>query len=180
MARPSSIDQLPKEVREEIGRLREGGRTIDEILEHLRKLDMDVSRSALGRHVKKIEEVGEQLRKSRVMAEALVGKLGDEPDTKVARLNIELGHTLIMRLLAGDEDGGPVTLDAEQVMFITSSIQKLASARKTDADLVMKLQADADKKAIAAMETVAKKRGLSVADVASMKETFLGIRKAAA
>jgi len=179
MPRPSSIDQLAPEIREEIGRLRDRGRTLDEILDHLRKLDVDVSRSALGRHVKKIEEIGAQLRESREVAEALVRQLGDTPDSGVARLNIELGHTLIMRLLAG-KDGGPVELGPEEVMFVTSAIQKLTSARKTDADLILKLQTEADRKAITAMEAAGKKRGLSAADVASLKETFLGIRKAAA
>ncbi|KAA0678087.1 DUF3486 family protein [Roseomonas genomospecies 6] len=173
MAR-STIERLPKEIREEIGRLRQGGRTIDEILDKLRELGADVSRSAVGRHVKKIEEIGAKLRQSREIAEALVRELGDEPDTKVTRLNIEMGHTLIMRLLSGETEFGP-----EEVMFLTSSIQKLASARKTDADLIMKLQADADKKAMAAMETVAKKRGLTPEAIASIKEDFLGIRKAA-
>lgn len=176
----STIERLAKPIREEVGRLQSDGATIDEIVDHLRTLDVVVSRSAMGRHVKKLEEVGQQLRKSQAMAEALVGQLGDEPDAKVDRLNIELAHGMIMRLMTGDEDGGPVTLDAEQVMFVTSAIQKLAGARKTNADLVMRLQAEANKKAIAAMETVAKKKGLSADAIAAIKEDFLGIRKAAA
>ena len=60
MARPSSIDQLPETVRAEIGRLRQNGRTIDEILAHLRKLDgiAPISRSALGRHLQHMEKLG--------------------------------------------------------------------------------------------------------------------------
>lgn len=183
MAR-STLDRLPKEIREEIGRLREDGWTIDELVSRLTELrtagrhDVDVSRSAVGRYVQSMAKVGERLHQSRALAEAMVRQLGDEPDSKVARLNIELGHSIIMNLLTG-EDGQGVTLDPEQVMFVTSAIQKLTAARKTDADLIMKLQADADKKALAAMDTAARKRGLSADDVAALKETFLGIRKAA-
>ncbi|MBP2301296.1 DUF3486 family protein [Azospirillum picis] len=190
MAR-STLDRLPKEIREELGRLREDGWTIDELLHKLQELraagrhDLDVSRSAVGRYVQGMDKVGEQLRQSRAMAEALVRQLGDEPDTKVARLNIELGHSLIMNLMTGmagggteGDDGQPVQLDPEQVMFLTSSIQKLASARKTDAELILRLQTEADKRAIAAMEATAKRKGLSADTIADIKKDFLGIRKA--
>ena len=44
MARPSKIDRLPQELRDAIGDLRRQGRTIDEILAHLRSLGVgDVS-----------------------------------------------------------------------------------------------------------------------------------------
>ena len=58
MARPSTIQRLPTEVRELIAELREEGRTIDEVLEKLRELRLDVSRSALGRHVKQLDAIG--------------------------------------------------------------------------------------------------------------------------
>lgn len=187
MAR-STLDRLPKEIREELGRLREDGWTIDELLFKLQELrgagrhDLDVSRSAVGRYVQGIDKVGERLRQSRAMAEALVRQLGDEPDTKVARLNIELGHSMIMNLMTGVGPDGegcqPVQLDPEQVMFLSSSIQKLASARKTDAELVLRLQTEADKRAIAAMEATAKRKGLSADTIADIKKDFLGIRKA--
>lgn len=184
MAPRSTLDRLPKEIREELGRLRDDGWTIDELLSRLQGMraegrhDLDVSRSAVGRYVQGMDKVGERLRQSRAMAEGLVRQLGDEPDTKVARLNIELGHSLIMNLMTG-EDGAGVTLDPEQVMFITSSIQKLASARKTDAELVLRLQTEADKRAIATLEKVAKRRGLSAEMRDDLKQDFLGIRKAA-
>jgi len=59
MARPSSIERLPAELRELIGHLRERGRTIDEILAKLAELDVDVSRSALGRHVQHLDAAGD-------------------------------------------------------------------------------------------------------------------------
>jgi len=55
MARMSTVDRLPPEVRELIERLRGNGRTIDEILAKLRDLDAEVSRSALGRHIKLLD-----------------------------------------------------------------------------------------------------------------------------
>lgn len=183
MAPRSTIDRLPKEIREELGRLREDGWTIDELLSKLQALrtegrhDLDVSRSAVGRYIQTMDKVGERLRRSRAMAEGLVRQLGDEPDTKIARLNIEMAQSLVFDLMSG-EDGEGAKLDPEQVMFVTSSIQKLTSARKTDAELILRLRAEADKNAIAAMEATAKRKGLSQAVIADIKADFLGIRKA--
>ena len=67
MTRPSSIDTLDTAIQAEIGRLRMQGCTIDAIVQHLRTMHgvTTVSRSALGRHVKGLERVAEQIRRSR-------------------------------------------------------------------------------------------------------------------
>ena len=102
MPRPSTIDRLPETVRAEIGRLRQNGRTIDEILTHLRKLDgiAPVSRTALGRHIKGLDILGERLRRSRQISEALVAQLGDAPESQSARIGIELVQTAVMDLFS--------------------------------------------------------------------------------
>lgn len=48
VSRPSSVDRLPAEMRDAIGRLRDAGHTIDEIMAHLADMESMVSRSALG------------------------------------------------------------------------------------------------------------------------------------
>jgi DNA-binding transcriptional ArsR family regulator len=56
MAHMSTIRRLPAELREMIARLRQNGLTIDEIMAKLHELDVGVSRSALGRHIKLLDE----------------------------------------------------------------------------------------------------------------------------
>ena len=102
MARNSSIDRLPSEIREKIGQLRQAGKTIDEILEKLKELDIDVSRSALGRHCKQLEEVSKSIRQSRIVAEALAKNFGDEGENKVSQVNIELMHSLILKMMVNN------------------------------------------------------------------------------
>ncbi|MGH6909921.1 MAG: phage protein Gp27 family protein, partial [Phenylobacterium sp.] len=89
MARPSTIDKLDPKLRGLIGELRDKGHTIDEILTKLRELDVDVSRSALGRKVKQIDSIREMLKHSRDAAESIIKALGDGPENKTGRLNIE-------------------------------------------------------------------------------------------
>lgn len=175
---PSTIDKLPTEVRELIGRLREGGCTIDAILAKLTELDVEVSRSALGRHIKGLSEVGEQLRRSREIATALVSRFGEDADNRVGRLNIELMHGILMDMLTGmDGDGkaAPVTFDAEETMFLARSLQSLASAQKIDTDRLLKVRTETAKEAAKAVETVGKAKGLTKETMDAIKHAVLGI-----
>jgi DNA-binding transcriptional MerR regulator len=145
--RPSSIDKLDPDVRDLIGKLRiDRGYTIDEIRAQLEKMLAEEhlpSRSALGRHVKSLEEIGAQLRQSREVAQALVAQVGDAPEDRVADLNIELMHSMILRLVTATDDAGdgkPVTFGPEDTMFLTRSLQALAGARKTSAELALKIR----------------------------------------
>jgi hypothetical protein len=145
---PSSIDRLPEEIREQIGKLRVQGRTIDEILAHLKSMDVDVSRSALGRHVKSMAALKERLQRSRTMATALVDKFGDQPDSKIQRLNIEMLHGIILEIASATEDdeetgdSRPVTFTPESAKFLAQALAQLASAQKIDQDRVLKLRAE--------------------------------------
>ena len=159
MARPSKIDRMDPQLRETIAQLRQSGRTIDEILDHLKALGVaDLSRSGLGRHVQELDQLGEQIRSSRAVAESLVQRFGDAPENRQARLNIELMHSLIMRLFAatpsaGDsESGKSAILDPKEVMFLASALKNLTGAAKDDADLVAKLRKEAEARALAAMK----------------------------
>lgn len=180
MARPSSIDRLPKEVRELIGQLRSDGATIDEIMAKLGELKADVSRSAVGRHVKTLAEVSERMRRARVMAEALTARFGAQPDNQVARMNLEMAHGLIFELIAATtgaegEDGQPLQLDFKSAKFLASTLKDLASAEKVDADRMIKLREEFAKEAAAKVETVGKQRGMSADTVEAIKHAVLGV-----
>ncbi|MCX7586552.1 phage protein Gp27 family protein [Phenylobacterium sp. 58.2.17] len=181
---PSSIDRLPDEIRDMIADLRRQGRTIDEILEALRPLDVEVSRSALGRHVKSLAQVGDQLRRAETMAKFVVEKFGDEPDERIGRANMRILQGALLELLTEerlDDDGQPVTLSAEEAKSISLSLQRLVSAQRTDADRAMKMRAEARaeaaREAATAVEKVAKREGgLSKETVDAIKAEILGIR----
>ena len=174
MPRPSSIDQLPPEIREEIGRLRDGGATIDQIVAHLRGLAAVVSRSALGRHIKGMDAVGEKLRRSRSVAEVLVRQLGDAPASRTMQLNLELMHTVILDLFMASREGdGAVDGDGlaalagnpEGVMMLAKALDHLGRASKSDVDYaerIGRIAAErATKDAASAAAVVARERGIS-------------------
>jgi len=173
-SRPSSVDKLPLEIRDEIGRLRGEGYTIDEILAALRELDVvTVSRSTLGRHVKGMERLGAKLRHSRNIAEALVRQLGDEPASRAAQLNIELLHTTITELFLAQNGDGEIDEDGkaalngspEGIMLLAKAMDHLTKSAKADAEYAAKIEAKVEarmqREMSAHVNAVVKKQGLS-------------------
>lgn len=151
--RPSSIDRLLPSLRELIAKLRRDGFTIDEIRAKLLELDVEVSRSALGRHVRTLADAQDRMRRSKAIADALVSQFGEQPDNKLARANLELMHSVVMQTITAsdiDEETGemqPVTFDPQQAMFLAKSLQSLASAEKTNSDRIMKAREEGKKEA---------------------------------
>lgn len=188
MARPSSIDRLPPEIREAIGRLREHGKTLDEILDHLRTMEIGVSRSALGRHVKGMDAMGERLRRGRAMAEGLGRALGDTPGDKMARLNIELLHSFINDALAAADDeeteagqaAAAALRDPKGAALFATAIQRLTVAAQNNVELVEKIEERAARKAkleaAAAVEKTGREEGLSAKTIDAIKRNILGLK----
>jgi hypothetical protein len=187
MPRPSTIARLPSEIREAIGRLRDQGRTLDEILTHLQGMEVTVSRSALGRHVQQMDKVGERLRRSRAISEALVRQLGDAPESQTARLNIEMMHSFLFDFLAsaeeGAEEGSEAALahvrDPKSVALMAEAVQRLTTASRQNVEFVARVEDRAAAKAKAgaarAAEAVAREKGLSADTVRAIKASILGV-----
>lgn len=189
---PSTIDRLPENVREKIGALRRNGRTIDEIIAKLHELSADdldgqpvPSRSAIGRHVKaKIADVGEDMRNSRIVAEALVDRMGDATDDRMQRLNLELAHTMLFEMLTArtvDEATGQtkaVQRTPKELGQLTRSQKDLALSQKVLADAVDVAEkrgaAKATNEAAAKAVTAARAQGLSKDGVAAIRHAVLG------
>ena len=181
MARQTVYKRLPTEIRELIGGLREQGRTIDEIREKLQELDVDIPRSTLGYHMKKIDAVGERIQEKRVLAETLVERLGDAPESRMARLNIELAHGMLQKNMM-NEQGEEIAHDPREAMFLSTALQKLTAADKAIAERDIKVRQETAKELTAKLDAVAGEaekageRGLSAERVAQLRRDFLGVR----
>ncbi len=177
----SSIKLLGKELRELIADLHEQGVTLDQILGKLRELGIGhVSRSALGRYTVDLDKVGDRLRRSRDVADALVKRLGDGPESRTAQLNLELMHSVIFDLTAGGESGEGVEFDPEQAMFLARALKDLSAAQKTQAEFVLKIRREVASQvkteAASAVDSAVKGQGLSAETVAAIKSKILGVK----
>ncbi|MGQ3072563.1 MAG: phage protein Gp27 family protein [Ferrovibrionaceae bacterium] len=153
MARPSSVRQLPPELRDLIARLRgDKGCTIDQIREKLLELDAPVSRSALGRYVQEIDAAAEEIQRTRAMAEAITARYGEGDESRLARANIEMMHGLLFRLQFNE--GGRVEMDAKEAMFLASALKSLTGAAKDDQAVVERLRKTIQAEHVAAIQKI--------------------------
>jgi len=200
--RPSKMDMLPDGLREAIAALWTSERyTLDQIRDHLAALaegrrnmlppelqaapavppDALPGRSGLHAHLKGLDKMAEKVNRSRAVAEALVRKIGDAPEDRMARLNIELLHSAIMDLFmaAGDAEGGEgagaVTFDPEAVMLLGKALKDLASAKKADAETTLKVRKEALADAAKAAKAVARAQGLTAETANAIATNILGL-----
>lgn len=178
MGRVSTIRRLPREIRDEIANLRESGRTIDEILGHIRTMDVDVSRSAVGRHVKEIDEIAREIRQQREIAIAISKDIGAKTQGELARGNIELLQSLIMRAAGASSTSGK--FDAKELMFFAKAVSDLSKGAKLDIDAQIviakeKARQEATEKAADVAVKEAKRQGLSSETVNAIKSKILGV-----
>jgi len=183
MAQRSKIAKLPKNLREKVERfLAQEDRSVDEFVSFVNTL-LDgmgrkerVSRSGAHRYMQGFDRVVEDLRKSRALAEVLVAPLSEAGEERVGRLNVELLHSLIMKLMLGPGDAGePVKLDAKEAMAIGIALEKLSKAQALDAARTLKLRKEFAVQAADAAAEVAKEKGFSAETVAAIRHAVLGI-----
>lgn len=203
---PSKVDLLPPELREAIEVLWQSGRyTLEQLAGFLGdlaegrrsllppELDLAVaiapeavpSKSGLGRHVKGLDAVAEKLERSRTVAEALVRKLGDEPESRTARLNIALLHSAVLDLFMAEPpseensgEGRAVAIDPEAAMLLGRTLKDLASANKLDMERTLGLQKAVLAKAASEAEKALKANapGLTAETVNAIKAKILGVK----
>lgn len=182
--RPSTIDRLPKSVRDKITQLRDSGRTIDEIVAALDKClppEELPSRSALGRHLKSQKEIVARMKESRAVVEAVARSFGDKPTSDVLRMNLELLNDLILRAQIGNDGDEDVSMKPQELMFLATALQKATQAGKTDFETQLKVELEKERRATkseAADNAVseARKQGLTPETVAAIKESILGVK----
>lgn len=186
MPRKSSIKTLPKTVLDEVNsKLAADELTLDELVAFLDTKGHPRSRSALGRHKKKLDKVAKDLRRSREMADALVKEIGPSAsEGKTGRLLIEILQKLVFDHLLYQVDGdggsgGDDAMGSMDFMLLAKTMKELASAGKIDTDRELKIRAETAKDAAKAVEAVAKSHGLTKKTIADFRGAILGVQEAA-
>lgn len=176
MPQRSKIELLPPELLEQVNLLLEKA-TIEQVVDRMKEFGVELSMSSVGRHKQKIETVARRLRDSRVIADAIGKRIEDQPDDKMATLNIELLHEQIMRMVTAQEDGEPVDLSIKDVFGLAEALRSLASANKSNADRILKVRREAADKTIAAANKALQasgQPGLTKETVDAIKFSVLG------
>ena len=178
---PTSLSRMPREIRDKIVALRDGGRTIHEIVAALDAIDVKTSKSAVHRVLQKEAKVADRLRRTRELAQSIGRQFGDTDNSTVARANIELLHDALMGILSAREDDEE--LSSGDVMKLAIAAEKLTKASKTDFEKELKAALEMERrqtKEAAAQVAVeaAKKRGISAETAQWIKAEILGVEGA--
>lgn len=180
MPQKSVLEQLPPETLAACNRvLQTSGMTIEKAVPLFEELGVRVSKSAIGRHKKKIEDVAEDLRRSRVIAEAVGRDLADTGEDKLTSLNIELLQNEVFKLVtqARDQEEGDPAVTLKQLSSLSGIAFNLAAASKSNADRLIRVRREmAEKAAKAAVEELKEREpGMSAETVEVIKKRILGL-----
>lgn len=171
--RPSSVDQLPQQIRYELDRLlTEGKFSIAEITSHIQGLGAAISKSAVHRYSQHQEQVAQDIRFTREMAQA-VGKELQDVDGDTGRLLIESVQSLLFRArleVATDEPLNPKTVES-----MARAAKDLQYALKVNVDTEAKIRDRVLKEAAEKVVKTAVAAGLSAETVNLMKSEVLGL-----
>lgn len=177
--RPSTIDQLDPEIRSLISELRiDHGWTIDDIRTRLKDMGQTVSRSALGRHVRTIEDMGAEIRETQIYADALAREAGNVNQSQMLDLNAQFLQANMFKLMLAAKDGEAVQLSPKEAMEFSGALRNLALLRKTEIETIEKAEKraaeKATKEAAAKVTKAARAKGLSKEMVDAMHHAVLG------
>lgn len=147
----SSIRRLPPELRKAIEEQLANGRSLDEIVEHVRALGADVSRSSIWRYKRGFEAVLARAERSRQIAEVLVRSRSGAAEKEAILGGVEVLQGLIFAAVEGIDEAGEAA-SPEKIMKLAIALEKAARAAKTGAELE-RLRAD-NARGIVEAETV--------------------------
>lgn len=179
MPKRSFVARMPKDLREELDRLiAEGGLSVDDVWTWLRGRGVEVGRSSVHRHMQDVDQVAAEMRQAREAAAAIVSNLGpDAAEGQVGKLLIQVVQNIAFKIARQQLiDPEAPALDMEGLMFLTSSVQKLTSAEKTDADRASKLKAEFAREQAAKVGELGKKLGWSGEMARQVRAEILGVR----
>lgn len=171
--RPSTIKALDSDLRAALDQLLADGVTYSEITEELQRRGASVSRSAVGRYAQHQEQISQDIRMTREMAQAIGRELEDvEGDS--GRLVIESMQALLLR--ARMEMATSSEIDPKSLGELTRSAKDLQHALKLNVDTEVKIRERVLKEAAESVTEVAVAQGLTAETVDSIKRRILGLQ----
>lgn len=162
----STVRTLPPQIKEEVDRLLKDGRhTLDQITLHLRRMDVGVSRSALGRYAQNYAEEMAALREVQEVSRAFAQELGDV-NNDASRYLVQMVQAVATRIVRPQLKGEGPSMDSQDLMFLARAIKDLVGSTKISADLEMKIREDAKRqereRLAAELEKMEKRQGGSL------------------
>ncbi|WP_235207460.1 DUF3486 family protein [Halomonas salina] len=190
MARVSTIERLPDDVREQLQALLRDPRVTQlETTERINQIleaeghDERLSKSAVNRYAVRMNEVGEKLRQSREVAEMWIAKLGAQPQGQMGHLVNEMlrsmAFDLALKLQEGEltEQSMPAVIEmVKELSLSVTRLEKASSENVKREELIRKQERErAAEEAAEAAESSLANQGMSRDAIDAIKRDILGI-----
>lgn len=183
MGRKSSIDCLPKELRQKLlSLLKNPAVTQIEITELINREagESVVSKSSVNRYAIRMQKQIEKTKQAREVAETYINELGGETQNKMGKVLNEQIRLIAYDLISDIEEmkqSGKVapSLIVDLVFKVSRGLKNLEEAEKLNADRADKIRKEALDKAADKTEKTLKKEGLSKEAILQIKKDILGL-----
>ena len=153
MGRVSKVRRLPPELREQLHMMLDAGHSLEAIVQHLKSLGADVSRSGLGRYKQQVDKVAQRLRESRNMAEAVMERMGAQAATgKSGEALIQMLTTLTSDYLLRRLDDPDGEIEVEEIRALARVVKERAQAARLEQDFEAKVRERVQKETVKAVE----------------------------
>ncbi len=181
MAPRSSIVKDP-EVKAAVDQALRDGNTYEEIVATLLAMGKPRSKSAVHRYGQRARETMERFSEAREVAKVWTEKFGEDPNGDVGQLLPQMLHAVAfgqINLMAeqGNDLSGEDGTSPKHVALLAGAIKDLASAKKIDADRVLKIRTEMAKLAAAEVKKSGKALGLDEAAISEISAKVLGIAR---
>lgn len=147
----SSIQRIPKEIKDYLNELLRGSHTqleaTDLVNEHLSALSLEtkVSKSSVNHYALKMQQFNHKIMQSREVADAFVGKLGSAPSGKIGHLLNEIIRTMAFDMtLAIDENSVTPKMIGELALAIQRLGQASSESEKRERQIKQAMAAEVE------------------------------------
>jgi hypothetical protein len=181
MGRRSSVDRLPKAVKDQLERMVADDRlTLDEMREQIARLygaEHAPARSPLWRWQQKFKATAERLKESREIARGVVDELGTAPDGDQGRAMVEVLSALVMKLMmtAAERD----ELDLDEIRHLARVVKQTAEAQQKAILNTKEIEQAAREKLLreqaAKVDQLEKSKGMSAETADQIRRQILGL-----
>ena len=184
MPRPSTIDQLPDDIRALVNRLLRSPRTtqleiIEQVNAHLedRGEDARLTKGNLSRYAVRVGKFQERLERTQTISDQVMGKLGEAPTGTVGRLLTESIRGLIFEILEKIDDGD-YDIDAGAVAQLALTVERLERAESRNIANVEAIEARVREQVKAEIKEQQREALAGIAPGAASPEALALVRQA--
>ena len=178
--RPSRVDKLPPAVKIQVDKdLREGKKTQKDIVEEANETlenNQKISLSGFNRYATTMESVGAKLRETREIANVWMARFGDDQDSDVLQLVVEMMQSAVFKVALkasdGDEDE---LLDPKMLADLSLAVQRLSKSAETNIKREQAIRKELVEEAAASVDAIASQSGMSKETIDNLKKEILGV-----